>query len=77
MDAKQFDDDHRGEKFHVLNESRSLIAAFLLPKYVELFPDEDPEWRAEQAFIQSHALLGVRRRWRDRELDRRKGAVRE
>lgn len=76
MDAQQYspeENEPRGEKFHVLNESRSLIAAFLLPKFIELYPEERAEWRAEQAFIQAHALLGVRRRWRDAELRRRKG----
>lgn len=65
-------DREERERFHVFNESRTLIAAYLLSTIMELYPHETADARAERALEQSNALLAARRRARDRILRLRK-----
>jgi len=60
------------ERFHVFNESRSLIAAYLLPKLMELYPSQSCDFRAELALEQSNAFLAARKRAREKFLKSRR-----
>lgn len=65
-------DDTDG-KFHVIKESRTLMAAFFVYKLLDTMPDADCDERSAVAWEQADSLLALRRRERDRVLDERKG----
>lgn len=62
----------KDEPFHVLRESRSLIALEILPAFVRLMPKADPVVRARAAWEQANALLAVRAEEREKHINKLK-----
>lgn len=66
MNPSPFEDDNG--KFHILKESRTLMAAFFVMKLLDTMPDADCDERSALAWEQADSLLALRRRERDRVL---------